>query len=227
MDIDEIRRANIRLLEKRLGAVFLAKQAGMSPSQFYNLRDGAKDYKTGKARGMRKETAWKIEDAANVLRGFLDTPHEGLPPLPIKPPEAFVFAKYDTGGAMGHGVDLKDQPGVISEITVSQDWLSKNVKGFTSAKNLCIVTGFGDSMKGIYNPGDPLIVDTGVRSLDYDAVYFFRIGNEGFIKRLQRIPGRGIIAISENKAYQDWVINDSMDFEIFGRVVKAWESKDF
>ena len=76
MDIDEIRRSNIRKLEKEFGAAFLAKEAGMSSSQYYNLRDGAKDSKTGRPRGMRKQTAWKLEDAAGVHRGYLDIPHE-------------------------------------------------------------------------------------------------------------------------------------------------------
>lgn len=74
MDIDEIRRINIKNLEKVHG-IALAKKANMSPTQFYNLRDGAKDSKTGKPRGMRKETAWKIEDAAGVERGYLDVLH--------------------------------------------------------------------------------------------------------------------------------------------------------
>lgn len=138
-----------------------------------------------------------------------------------------IICQYETGGAMGHGVQLRDQPGVIQKWVVNNEWLQKNVRNFSAANNLCIVTGFGDSMKGIYNPGDPLIVDTGVNSVDYDAIFFFRIGEEGFIKRLQRIPGRGIVAISENKAYQDWVIDGTMDFEVFGRVLKAWKSEDF
>lgn len=138
-----------------------------------------------------------------------------------------IICQYETGGAMGHGVELRDQPGVIQKWVVNHEWLQKNVKNFSAIDKLCIVTGFGDSMKGIYNPGDPLIVDTGVNSVDYDAIFFFRIGNEGFIKRLQRIPGRGIVAISENKAYQDWVIDGNMDFEVFGRVLKAWKSEDF
>lgn len=77
MDIDEIRRKNLRALEAVYGGAELARRAGMSPSQFYNLRDGAKDSKTGKRRGMRKETAWKIEDAAGVERGYLDREHTG------------------------------------------------------------------------------------------------------------------------------------------------------
>jgi hypothetical protein len=75
MDIDEIRRTNLRAIEGKLGPAFY-KAADMSPAQFYNLRDGAKDSKTGKRRGMRKETAWKLEDAAGLPRGYLDVPHD-------------------------------------------------------------------------------------------------------------------------------------------------------
>jgi phage repressor protein C with HTH and peptisase S24 domain len=92
---------------------------------------------------------------------------------------------------------------------------------------LAVVTGFGDSMKPLFNPGDPLLVDTGVRAVEFDAIYFFRIGEEGFIKRLQRVPGEGLIAISENKSYKDWVIREGMDFEVFARVVKVWRGEDF
>ena len=82
-------------------------------------------------------------------------------------------------------------------------------------------------MKPTYNSGDPLIVDLGVKTVEFDAVFFFRIGSEGFIKRLQRIPGQGLTAKSDNQLYDSWVITEDMDFEIFGRVLKAWESKDF
>lgn len=125
------------------------------------------------------------------------------------------------------GVELKDQPGVIESLRVNREWLEKNVRGVDHVGSLCIVTGFGDSMRPMFNPGDPLIVDAGVKSVNFDAVYFFRVGNEGFIKRLQRVPGKGLLAISENSAYRDWVIDESMDFEVFGRVLKVWRSEDF
>jgi len=82
-------------------------------------------------------------------------------------------------------------------------------------------------MRGIFRSGDPLIVDTGINALEGDAVYFFRVGNEGFIKTLQRVPGIGIRVISENKKYETWTILENMDFEVIGRVLKTWESKDF
>lgn len=136
--------------------------------------------------------------------------------------------EYGTGGRMGaSGVLLRDQPGEIRGWDVTREWLRKNVPNCTAPGNLAIVTGFGDSMRPLYNPGDPLLVDTGVRGVAFDAIYFFRVGEEGFIKRLQRIPGNGLLAISENSSYRDWTITPEMEFEVFGRVIKVWRGDDF
>jgi hypothetical protein len=146
--------------------------------------------------------------------------------LPEVADELMIF-QYSVRGGMGVGVLLRDQPGVIRSWSVSTEWIQKNVHNVSSPKNLAIVTGFGDSMKPMFNPGDPLLVDTGVKEVRFDGVYFFRIEDEGFIKRLQRIPGVGLRAISENKAYEPWDITKSMDFEVFARVVKVWRGDDF
>lgn len=138
------------------------------------------------------------------------------------------IAQYDTGGRMGtSGLVLRDQPGEIRSWSVSSEWVRKNVPNCTSPRNLAILTGFGDSMRPLYNPGDPLLVDTGVKSVEFDAIYFFRVGDEGFIKRLQRIPGNGLLAISDNEKYRDWPVTKDMDFEVFGRVIKVWKGDDF
>ena len=142
-------------------------------------------------------------------------------------PDELVIPQFDAGGAMGVGLILRDQPGVIQSWHVNQEWMQKNIKSNTGAANLCIVTGFGDSMKGMFNSGDPLVLDSGVKTVDFDAVYFFRVEDEGFIKRLQRIPGEGIRVLSENKKYDSWTIKPGMDFQVFGRVVKAWQGEDF
>lgn len=56
-------------------ASIVANAAKMELAQYLNLRDGAKDSKTGKPRGMRKETAWRFDDAAGEHRGWLDIDH--------------------------------------------------------------------------------------------------------------------------------------------------------
>lgn len=132
----------------------------------------------------------------------------------------------DVAGSMGHGVFLRDQPGEIQSWTVSAEWIRKNIPNHTGIENLAIVTGFGPSMRGMFNPGDPLLVDRGVRDVKQDAVFFFRIGDEGFIKILQRVPGVGIRAISKNKEFETWTITPDMDFEVFAKVLKVWQSED-
>lgn len=73
-DIDEIRRRAMGLLEKEAGGpVAAAKRAGMKYAQWANLRSGALDSKSGKPRGMRKETARKIEVAFGKQDGWLDS----------------------------------------------------------------------------------------------------------------------------------------------------------
>lgn len=135
---------------------------------------------------------------------------------------------YDTGGAMGHGIVMRDQPGVIREMSVSKEWLQSNVRGYTNAENLCLVTGFGDSMRPLFMSGDPVIVDKGVTEFRGDGLYFFRVEGEGFIKRLQSIPGRGLVVISENPSYESWNIDKATtDFQVLGKVIKAWCGCDF
>lgn len=149
-------------------------------------------------------------------------------PAPSVDDGAITINQYhDAHGSMGSGLILHDQPGQITGWKVTPEWIDKNLPSNSGRTNLSIVTGFGDSMKGMYNSGDPIIIDVGITSCDYDGVYFFRIGDEGFIKTLQRIPGDGIRVISENKKYENWTITGDMDFEVFGRVLKVWKSEQF
>lgn len=144
--------------------------------------------------------------------------------------QELTIDEYDTGGKMGYGLVLKDQPGVIRRWVVSPDWVQQNVHRITSPKNLAIVTGFGDSMRPLYNPGDPLLIDRGITRVEIDGIYFFRVGEEGYVKRLQRIPtAHGVVirAKSDNEKYDPFDITKDMDFEVFGRVVKAWRGEDF
>lgn len=93
MDIDEIRRANIRLLEAIAGSPkSAADRVGMTYAQYVNTRDGAKEAKTGKPRGMRKETAWRFEDAFGKDRGWLDTDHSAPEGKQVAEPAAHYQA---------------------------------------------------------------------------------------------------------------------------------------
>lgn len=98
MDIDDIRRANLRILERSAGSPkSIAEKVGMTYVQYVNTRDGAKEAKTQKPRGMRKETAWRFEDAFKMPRGWLDTPHgETDNTLGERPAAAYVHPNETT-----------------------------------------------------------------------------------------------------------------------------------
>ena len=228
-----IRLANLKTLG--YGPTDLVSKVGNSYQYWRDLLAGKKSFGEKAARNIEAKLA--------LPRGCLDLDEGcgtrqdntvdnqtsktgGVRNQKSKPGE-IVIPQFDTGGAMGDGLLLRDQPGVIQGWVVNAEWVQKNIKSHTGTANLCIVTGFGDSMKGMFNSGDPLVLDKGVNTVDFDAVYFFRVANEGFIKRLQRIPGEGVRVLSENKKYDSWTIKPDMDFEVFGRVVKAWQGEDF
>lgn len=179
-------------------------------------------------RALRDKALRRLEGVTRKPEGYFDANPD--PPTGAQQKTSrgiFEILQYDTGGGMGRGIILRDQPGLIRGWKVTDEWITKNVHNLTAPGNLAIVTGFGDSMRPLYNPGDPLLVDCGVKDMRFDAVYFFRVGEEGFVKRLQRIPGNGILAISENRSYRDWTITPEMDFEVFARVIKVWRGEDF
>lgn len=243
MDIYQHRRNRLlALIDKSYGGerVRFCDKTDLSESRLAQLLSAT--YRNGEA--FTEKTARKVEKSAGLPAMYFDqgaapvdgkhlklitagTVEEGGAAVSRKRRDEVTITQYDTGGSMGAGVVLQDQPGEINGWTVTPEWLQKNVRNHSGISNLAIVTGFGDSMRGMFNPGDPILVDRGIRTFDGDAVYFFRIGEMGFIKRLQNIPGEGIIASSENKSYRDWIIKPDMDFEILARVVKVWQSVDF
>lgn len=75
-DIDQIRRDNMLLLEKKFGGpTAAALRLDWDQPQWSNLRSGAPDSRTGKPRGMRKSTARKIEAAFGYPPFWLDVDH--------------------------------------------------------------------------------------------------------------------------------------------------------
>lgn len=205
--------------------------------------------KNWEARGVSKQGAitaqqaigcdatWLLEGSGDMQAGVvIEAPTYARVAEPAAPynneKDDVEIRQFDAGGGMGSGrLLLDDQPGVIKSWHVDHDWLRLNVRSYSAIENLCIVTGFGPSMRPMFNPGDPLLVDRGVKVVDTDAVFFFRVGDHGFIKALQRIPtANGLIlrAKSKNPDYDPFDIDqNTMDFEVLGKVLTVWKSEQF
>jgi hypothetical protein len=229
---DPFVRALQRLCEKVGGHDAVAARIGANGQSIYQIVSERR-LPSGNAKGVGPALRTKLTQAfPDWLNMTLENESAVIPSAHSLQNEIgdVVIRQFDTGGSMGRGVVLAEQPGVIKEWRVSDRWVQENVHRVTSTKNLAIVTGFGPSMQPLFNPGDPLLVDRGINRADVDGIYFFRVGEEGFVKQLQRIPtANGLLlrAKSYNTLYDPFDIVPGMDFEVFGRVVKVWRGEEF
>jgi len=78
----------------------------------------------------------------------------------------------------------------------------------------------GDSMLPTIHHGDPLLIDVSpqarARFVD-NKIYAFTIGDEAYVKRLRREPGR-IVMVSDNRDYPERPVPAGEPFRIIGRV---------
>lgn len=137
----------------------------------------------------------------------------GTPPI-----EDFIEVPvYDIQASAGPGVlvESEEQKAVIN---FSPYYLSS--LGVPSSK-AAIIYVKGDSMLGTLDPETPILVDTGIQSMQQDGIYVIRIGDTLHVKRIQRQLDGSLKVISDNKVYEPYVIagTDLEQVQIVGRVV--------
>lgn len=225
---------------KKLGIPGLADAMGISFQAVAKVRDGGdfgskNNLKAAKIFGLEPE--WlasgkgpKYLVASSEVKAL--TVEQSAPVYQVDArSDDLKIPQYAVGGSMGHGTLLGEKPpGLIKSWSVEREWVRRNVPVHSGIQNLCIVTGFGPSMKPLYNPGDPLLMDRGVNQVETEGVYFFRVGEDGYIKQVERIPtenGLVLRAKSLNPTYGSFDITKKMmgDFECFGKILTVWRSE--
>lgn len=105
----------------------------------------------------------------------------------------------DGEGEMGDGAINDDFPDVIRSMDFTPHYI-RSVVGFVPPPGrLILVTGRGDSMIPVIQPGESLIVDTGVTSFDGDGIYLINTGHGQQVKGLQA-RGEAVYVVSANTA---------------------------
>jgi phage repressor protein C with HTH and peptisase S24 domain len=127
---------------------------------------------------------------------------------------------------MGQGADQPSRESVVMSMEVDESWLRRHAS-FSHPNNLGILTGIGDSMFPTFEDGDPLLVDRSVNDVKLDAVYVLSLNDRLYIKRLQQRPDGAFVMISDNKAYDSYVIADAEreKLRVLGRVVMVWNAR--
>ncbi|OSQ41646.1 XRE family transcriptional regulator [Thalassospira sp. MCCC 1A01428] len=123
------------------------------------------------------------------------------------------------GGAMNFGEVIA---GYLSlPVSYLRDQLGVN------PKDACGIYVNGDSMEPALEDGGIALLDrsANARANKGDGIYTFRIGDELFIKRLER-QGSRIVVHSDNRAYTPWEMTDTdkANMKILARVVGTFRN---
>lgn len=165
--------------------------------------------------------------AAEVEELRRDTEYADYMSSRIAEAEVIDVPRFEARGSMGNGFPIPDHDRVIEHIQVTKTWVRDVLPSVTSPSNLALMPAFGDSMESTFSDGDLLWVDRGVSEVKIDAVYVLALRDELYIKRLQRRPDGSVLMISDNKAYEPYLIQNGEreKFRVLGRVVFAWRGK--
>ena len=129
----------------------------------------------------------------------------------------FVFIpRYSVEAAAGHGQAVNDEKPLFC-MAFRRYWIENYVTRQTD--KLSVIAVKGDSMEGILNHGDNILINH-AETDPRDGLYVLRIGNDLFVKNIQRLPGR-LLVKSANPLYEPFEIDltaDNTDTAIIGRV---------
>ncbi|WP_296116551.1 helix-turn-helix transcriptional regulator [uncultured Neisseria sp.] len=132
--------------------------------------------------------------------------------------DEFVFVpRYDIQAAAGHGQLVGDEQPMFA-MAFRRYWIENYVT--RDIKNLSVISVKGDSMEGVLNDGDTILINHG-QTTPRDGLYVLRHNENLLVKRLQLIPGGIVNVISANEAYPTFEIdlkNPTDDVAIIGRV---------
>lgn len=126
---------------------------------------------------------------------------------------------YDARCSAGHGA-WNERCKVLTMLAFTRYSLRK--KGLNPA-NLSCLRNDGDSMAGLIEDDDTVMIDESRNTLEGEGVYVILMDDHLYAKRLQRQLDGGVAIISENKAYRDMVVPKSGlgELYIIGRAVWA------
>ncbi len=126
---------------------------------------------------------------------------------------------YDARCSAGNGT-WNERSRVLVNLSFTRYSLRK--KGLTPADLACLRVD-GDSMTGLLEDGDTVMIDQRRNTLEGEGVYVVLLDDHLYAKRLQRQFDGSVLIISHNKEYQSMTVpKDRLaELQIVGRVVWA------
>lgn len=133
--------------------------------------------------------------------------------------EEFVFIpRYNLKAAAGHGAAVAGEKPMFT-MSFRKYWIENYLR--IDPKDLSVLSVKGDSMEGVLNDRDVILVNHADTHLT-SGLYVLRVDNDLIVKRVQKLPGAKLRVLSANEAYDPFEIDmnsPDVDFSVIGRVV--------
>ncbi|WP_437612012.1 XRE family transcriptional regulator [Erwinia sp. V71] len=133
--------------------------------------------------------------------------------------EDFIFVpRYNVAASAGYG-SWNELESPMFTVSFRKYWIVNHLKA--DPTKLSVISVSGDSMEGVLNDKDIILVNHGDRE-PREGIYVLRIDGQLIVKRVQRLPGSELHISSTNPAYLPFTINLNnvpSDFDIVGKVV--------
>lgn len=130
----------------------------------------------------------------------------------------FVFIPYyEVKAAAGSGYYNSDENHTLV-LAFRKYWIKNYLRA--DPNHLSVITVKGDSMEGVLNDGDNILVNH-ANNKPGSGLYVIRIGEDLIVKRVQSLPGGRLLITSANEAYAPFEVDISSpasDVSIIGRV---------
>ncbi|HHW4683160.1 MAG TPA: XRE family transcriptional regulator [Xylella sp.] len=174
-----------------------AKKTGIGYSTIAELERG----------GMQTTTKLRtIADALGVSLKWLETgkgsKNEGMPVSTVVSPEKNYIRveQLDAEAEMGEGRENQEYPEVIRSMEYTEAFIRSLVGFLPKSGRLKLLTGCGNSMVPVIQPGEVVLIDTGIESFEGDGIYLINTGHGQQIKGLQD-RGDAVYVVSANPLY--------------------------
>ncbi|AUH53188.1 phage repressor protein C [Chromobacterium sp. ATCC 53434] len=133
--------------------------------------------------------------------------------------EEFCFIpRYNLKASAGFGTSASaEQP--MFYMAFRRYWVKNYLNA--SPRDLAVLSVKGDSMSGVLEDRDTILVNTAERNPG-EGLFVIRIGDDIFVKQLQRLPGSAVQVKSANPLYETFTVDlvrTAGEFEVIGRVV--------
>lgn len=133
--------------------------------------------------------------------------------------DEFVFVpRYNVSASAGYGA-LNDDESPMFTVSFRRYWVVNHLKA--DPRKLSVISVSGDSMMGILNDKDIILVNHEDRD-PREGIYVIRLDSQLLVKMVQRLPGSQLRISSTNPAFEPFIIeldNIPSDFDVIGKVV--------